>query len=79
MKMETIIAKEFLENTLDLSMFTYSEVETLITALQLFAKGKCKEQRQLCHDEIVDEEDEVFQEHVDAVRTLILNANEPEF
>lgn len=51
--MENITAKEFLEKTFNIDWLTHSEIETLITAMNLFAIGKCKQQKKLCSD-IVD-------------------------
>ena len=44
-----------------------------------FAKDKCKEQRQLCNDEICDESDIELQKTIVAIRELVLDAPEPEF
>lgn len=49
---QPITAKEFLENTFNLDFLTHSESETIITAMQLFAKGKCKEQREICSKQV---------------------------
>lgn len=41
-------ALEFLSGTFNLDFLTSSEVDTIVTAMNLYAKGKCKEQRVLC-------------------------------
>jgi hypothetical protein len=50
--METILAKEFFTNTINVgflkSWLTDEEMETIYTTAELYAKGKCKEQRELC-------------------------------
>lgn len=72
-----ITAKIFLENTFNLDFLTSSEVDTLISAMQLFAKGKCKEQRELCSKLISGWPTEILTESETEER--VLNAAEPEF
>lgn len=80
MNNETITAREFLTNMFNLDFLAPEEVETIITAMELYAKGKAKEQRKLCHDELVDESDELnFEESLIKFRQSVLNAPEPLF
>jgi len=77
--METITAFEFLSESFNLDFMTHAEVMLLCTAMDLYAKGKCREQRELCCNEIQDELNNDYQELVRAIRLLVLNAPEPEF
>ena len=75
--METITAKEFLENTFNLDFLTDSESKTIITAMQLFASGKCKEQRIICSKKVSKWPLKIKVES--EIKDDILNANEPKF
>ena len=79
--MNTITAKEFLVNTFPAvkDFMSDEEISTIAKGMELYAKGKCMEQRQLCHDEILDEPNKDWQLVVDSVRTLVLDAPEPQF
>lgn len=77
---ETILAKEFLENTFNLDFLTTSEYETLRTAMELYAKGKCKEQREICYDEwlnMPEWEDDTPKEKRERGERTLLHAPEP--
>lgn len=41
---ETITAREFITNTFNVDFLLPEELETIITAMELYAKGKCREQ-----------------------------------
>lgn len=71
--METILAKEFLENTFNVDFLTSEEIDTIATAMQLFAKGKCKEQRELCSHCLTADIPK------GATHNLVLYAPEPKF
>jgi hypothetical protein len=79
---DIITAKEFIVNTFDASFLTSSELETIITAMELFAKGKCKEQRQICFDAwqgMPEWDNDPVPERIERSERTILNANEPQF
>lgn len=70
---KTITAREFLLNTFNTDFLSDEEKETIITAMELFAKGKCKEQRELCsHALTVDIP-------LSPTHNLVLYAPEPKF
>ncbi len=48
-----ITAKEFLTENFSTDFLTWDELETIVKAMNLFAIGKCKEQKKLCSD-VVD-------------------------
>ena len=48
-----VTAKQFLTETFNTDFLTSEELDTIIKAMNLFAIGKCKEQKKLCSD-IVD-------------------------
>jgi hypothetical protein len=73
--METITAREFIENMFNLEFLTTSEVETIITAMELYAKGKCKEQREICSRQISGFPNILFTES--EMEDNVLNAPEP--
>jgi hypothetical protein len=41
-------AREFFTNTFETGFLFPDELETIIIAMELYAYGKCKEQRELC-------------------------------
>ena len=43
-------AREFFTNTFNTEYLLPDELETIITAMELYANGKCKEQRELCYE-----------------------------
>lgn len=43
-----ILAREFLENTFNIDFLTANEINTIVAAMNLYAKAKCLEQRVLC-------------------------------
>lgn len=46
--MSAITARLFITESFNTNFLLPAELETIITAMELFAKGKCKEQRELC-------------------------------
>ena len=78
---DTITAREFLVNTFNTSFLTPAELETIITAMELFAKGKCKEQRQLCYNSWKASYGirPLCADDILLMTTNIINANEPQF
>jgi hypothetical protein len=71
---DTITAREFLLNTFNTDFLSDEEKETIITAMELFTKGKCKQQREICHEAYMS----TFTSKLDE-EDAILNAKEPEF
>lgn len=71
--MPTINAKDFLINTFNTDFLNEGEKETIILAMQLFAKGKCKEQRELCSHALTAEVPN------SPTHNLVLYAPEPKF
>lgn len=45
---KTILAREFLQESFNLSFLTPDEIDTIVKAMNLYAIGKCREQKQLC-------------------------------
>mgnify|MGYP000929319180 CR=1 FL=1 len=45
---ETITAREFITGLFNTDFLMPNELTTLVAAMSLFAKGKCKEQREIC-------------------------------
>lgn len=76
--METITAREFLENTFDIDFLYPDELETMITAMELYAKGKCKEQRTLCAQEIQKINPSLFNHPLD-ISDAMISTPEPVF
>lgn len=74
--MSTILAKDFLENTFNLDFLTTSEVETIRTAMEMYAKGKCKEQREICSRLVSGWPTEILTES--EIEERILKAPEPQ-
>ena len=75
--MDTITAREFFLNTFNHAFLTPDEKETIITAMELYAKGKCKEQREICSRMVSGWPDKIFTES--EIEDRILGAKEPEF
>ncbi len=71
--METILAREFFTNTFELSFLTEEERETIFTGAELYAKGKCKEQRELCSHALTADIPK------SPTHNLVLYAPEPKF
>lgn len=77
--METILAKEFLTKTFTIDWMTSEEIDTIATAMELYAKGKCKEQRMLCSD-VVDKHPMLRKSELDVeLGYKVLHAPEPKF
>lgn len=73
---DTITARDFLLNTFNTDFLSEEEKETIITAMQLFAKGKCKEQRTICSRMVSGWPNEILTEG--EIEERIENAKEPE-
>lgn len=79
---DIITAREFLLNTYDTSFLSDDERETIITALELFAKGKCKEQREECNKQwcnMPEWDDDTTAGRLKRAEKYILNAPEPKY
>ena len=77
--METMTAKEMLTNLFNVEFLNESEIDTIATAMDMYAKGKCKEQRKICCD-IIEKYPLPRKSVVDVeLERKILNAPEPEF
>jgi hypothetical protein len=74
--METITAFEFLSESFNLDFMTHAEVMLLCTAMDLYAKGKCREQRLICSRQVSGWPFEIKTES--EMEEDILNAPEPE-
>ncbi len=75
--METILAKQFLTNTFNLDFMTPVEIDTIATAMELYAKGKCKEQREICSRLVSGWPTEILTES--EIEERVVNAPEPKF
>lgn len=69
-------AKDFFTNTFNTDFLSSDEKETIIKAMELFAKGKCKEQREICSRLVSGWPNEILTETEMADR--IVNAPPPE-
>ena len=80
--MATITAREFFTESFNLSFLSDEEKETIFMGAELYAKGKCKEQRKICYEAWAGmpqwKEDSVSEIRERGQRT-ILNAAEPKF
>ncbi len=70
-------AREFFTNTFNYGFLTPDEIETIISAMELYAKGKCKEQREICSRFVSEWPDHTFSES--EIEDRVLNATEPSF
>ena len=68
---ETILAREFVTNMFNIDFLMPAEVDTIVTAMNLYAKGKCREQRRLCSN--------VVYGILPEMKDKVLNAPEPPF
>lgn len=64
---EIITARQFLTNTFNLDFLTVDEIETIVKAMNLFAIGKCKEQKALCYEFFKKELDAPIPEDLEQV------------
>ena len=70
---DTILAREFLQEMFSIDWMTPSEIDTIVTAMNLYAKGKCKEQRELCSHALTADIPK------SPTHNLVLYAPEPKF
>lgn len=66
--------KDFYEELFDLSFMTQEEQETIFKATALFAKGACKEQREICANTGKHQKFGLYQYKKDQM----INAEEPD-
>jgi hypothetical protein len=73
----SITAKEFFTNTFNNDFLLPEEI---ITAMELFSKVKCKEQRRICFDAwqgMPEWDEDKASERIERAKRTILNAPEP--
>jgi hypothetical protein len=74
-------AEEYMEENLHFSVYQYRYAE-VIKIMKSFAQLKCKEQRELCADNLKDEHFEFVDKYKEVglqARYLALNSPEPKF
>ena len=72
---DTILAREFVTEMFNLDFLMPAEIDTIVTAMNLYAKGKCKEQRSICSRLVSGWPTEILTES--EIEDRILNAPEP--
>ena len=74
---ETITARELITKMFNTDFLSPNELTTIIAAMNLFAKGKCKEQREICSKMVSGWPTQIKIES--EIEDDILNAPEPKF